>query len=583
MPQDQPAAGGPADPPPWIAPILDRIDDTILVLDREWRFVYLNRHALKIAGAPPEQLLGQTIWDRFPQLRGTELEAVYRQAQASQTPAHFETVGVISRRWFEIHAYPSPEGLVIYARDIGSRKQAEQALRDSEERFRQLAETIDQVFWMTDAATGRVLYVSPAYEQLWGRTCQSLYERPDSWLGAIHPDDRPRVAAAFDRILAAGGFRQEYRIIRPDGSPRWILDRGFPVRDAESRVYRFLGLAKDITERRRAETALRESEERLGRFFEAAFEGIAIHEGGVILDANQALADLFGYSVPEMIGRHALDLAAPPSREVIRQHIQSGDERPYEAVGLRKDGSSFTGELRGKPITYQGRPARVVVVRDISERKRAEEQLRALSRRLLEVQEQERRRLARELHDEVAQVLTGLNYTLELSKRAPAAEREARLADAQRLVRELAGRVRDTSLLLRPSMLDDLGLCPALLWHIERFTAQTGVRVEFEQAGLERRFAPEVETAVYRAVQEALTNAARHAGVDMVRVRLWVENGDLYLRIEDEGAGFDAAAVLPRATGGLAGMQERITLLGGGFVLESARGAGTRLTARLPV
>jgi len=212
------------------------------------------------------------------------------------------------------------------------------------------------------------------------------------------------------------------------------------------------------------------------------------------------------------------------------------------------------------------------------------ERLQALSRRLVDVQEAERRHIARELHDEIGQVLTGLQLALEMGTRVTTAAARRGIGEAKALVHELISRVRELSLDLRPAMLDDLGLLPALLWHIERYTAQTKVKVTFEHAGLERRFSPEAETAAYRIVQEALTNVARHAAVNLATVVLGVTQDMLCLQIQDTGVGFDPQAALASETSsGLAGMRERASLLGGRFTVESAPGAGTRLIAEVPL
>ena len=228
---------------------------------------------------------------------------------------------------------------------------------------------------------------------------------------------------------------------------------------------------------------------------------------------------------------------------------------------------------------------------DISELKVAEEalkksaeQLQTLSRRLMEVQEMERRNIALELHDEIGQVLTGLKLTLEVSTKLPATEVGDSLMQASGLVNELMARVRKLSLDLRPGMLDDLGLLPTLLWHIEHYTAQTHVKVNFKHSGLEReRFAPEVETAAYRVVQEALTNVARHANVPEATVRVWTDQNTLSIEVADRGQGFDLETVVARVTSGVAGMRERATLAGGQLKIESAPGEGTRLLAELSI
>jgi PAS domain S-box-containing protein len=212
------------------------------------------------------------------------------------------------------------------------------------------------------------------------------------------------------------------------------------------------------------------------------------------------------------------------------------------------------------------------------------ERLQALSRRLLDVQETERRHIARDLHDEVGQVLTGVKLLLEMSKSSPVESVGARLEQALALVDELAASVQELSLDLRPAMLDDLGLLPTLAWHFGRYTRQTKVQVDFKYIGLEKRVAPEIETAAYRIVQEALTNVARHADVSEVSVRLWLDQDALRVQIEDEGVGFDSEAALAAGiTGGLSGMQERATLLGGELRIESTPGAGTFLLAEFPL
>ncbi len=212
-------------------------------------------------------------------------------------------------------------------------------------------------------------------------------------------------------------------------------------------------------------------------------------------------------------------------------------------------------------------------------------QMKALSLRLVDVQEAERRYIARELHDEIGQELTGLKLTLEMNALKGKGRGSKGLAEARSVVNRLMGLVRELSLNLRPAMLDDLGLLPTLMWHFSRFTNQTNIQVNFRQMGLEgSRFPLEIETALYRIIQEALTNVARHAKVGDVTVRLWYDGGIVGAQIEDGGVGFTAqAAVATGKTNGLDGMRERAILLGGHFIVESEPGTGTRLTAELPV
>ena len=215
---------------------------------------------------------------------------------------------------------------------------------------------------------------------------------------------------------------------------------------------------------------------------------------------------------------------------------------------------------------------------------RANATLRAMSLRLVEVQEKERRFLARELHDEAGQVLTGLKMVVDRALLEAPESMRPHLKEAVSLIADLISRVRSLSLELRPQMLDDLGLVVALDWLFKRYTQQTNIRVDFRRTALSERLPALLETAVFRIAQEALTNVARHARVSEVTVRLWVDSERVGLQVEDKGAGLDVdAALAARNSTGLSGMKERAELLGGEFTLESKPGQVTRLTVELPL
>lgn len=211
--------------------------------------------------------------------------------------------------------------------------------------------------------------------------------------------------------------------------------------------------------------------------------------------------------------------------------------------------------------------------------------LQKLSQKLLDVQETERHRLACELHDEIGQSLTSIKTILDLIVNEEDLQKvHEHLFQAKCLTQQLLDQVREIALDLRPALLDDLGLLPALHLQFERFTNQTSIQVSFFQQRLERRFPSQIETAAYRIVQEALTNAARYAGVEDLVVRLRSDGKTLLVQIEDKGAGFDPQMALSSGTTiGLSGMQERALLLGGYLEIESQVGKGTRLTAEFPL
>jgi signal transduction histidine kinase len=205
--------------------------------------------------------------------------------------------------------------------------------------------------------------------------------------------------------------------------------------------------------------------------------------------------------------------------------------------------------------------------------------LAALSERLVDVQEAERRDIARELHDEVGQLLTGLLFKIEGHGTGAGNPKD----EMKGMVNDLISRVRNLSMNLRPPMLDDLGLLSALSWQLDRFSTQTGIHVEFHHADLDRRFDPQVEITAFRVVQEALTNVARHAGVTKAKVDIWAGAMALGVRIEDEWRGFDVGAALAARSSGLNGMRERSRLAGGRLDIDSGPGRGTRLSLELPL
>ena len=286
--------------------------------------------------------------------------------------------------------------------------------------------------------------------------------------------------------------------------------------------------------------------------------------------------------------------ASPGQTEVPVIIVTSLDDRASRLRGIKAGADDFITKpfdgvelrTRVRSILRLNRYRRLLDERRDAEeaQRRHTERYIALSVKLLEAQENERRSIARELHDEIGQTLTALKVVVKRAQAGPDEGQAVSLNEAEVLANELLGRVRELALDLRPQLLDDLGLLPALEWLFARQLARTQVQVDFKQVGLMHRLPAEVETTAYRIVQEALTNVTRHAGVSKVTVRLWLEDGTLAVQVEDRGKGFDMEAALGAAqSSGLSGMRERVGLLGGEFKIESAPGNGTSLLAHLPL
>ncbi|MDQ6957580.1 MAG: PAS domain S-box protein [Mariprofundaceae bacterium] len=266
-------------------------------------------------------------------------------------------------------------------KEIADRKQAEKGLRESEERFRQLAENICEVFWMTDLDKHTMLYVSSAYGRIWGRSRESLYRSPRDWIEAIHADDRERVRKAATAKQITGEYDEQYRVIRPDGSIRWIHDRAFPVRNDSGEVYRIAGIAEDITDNMQAKLLLQQSEKNYHNVFEFSHDAIFIidPETHGFLNVNENAARRLGYSREELLRLTLEDIhrpeAATRTAAIIRDLEKTGGTL-FEHVHRRKDGTEIPVEISAKLVTYNGRKAFQSSVRDITGRKQAEEALR---------------------------------------------------------------------------------------------------------------------------------------------------------------------------------------------------------------
>jgi len=296
----------------------------------------------------------------------------------------------------------------------------------------------------------------------------------------------------------------------------------------------------------------------LDELFEQAPQAVALTtEDDRVIRINREFTRMFGYRAEESTGRRLSELIASPKTRLL------------------------LATQRVPVLLPDGEVQIYAILRDVTAEKRAEEALRTLPRRLIEMQETTGKQIARELHDEIGQVLTGIGMLLSIPERLPPAT-QARIEEARQAVLELSARVRAMALDLRPAALDDFGLIAALEGLLERYTRQTGIAVEFVHAGVEgERFRTEVEVAGYRIIQEALTNVARHAAVRHASVTVEAGDGALQVLVEDEGAGFDVSAVHTGA--GLGGMRERVTILGGELEIVSAPGSGTRVSAQLPL
>jgi PAS domain S-box-containing protein len=351
---------------------------------------------------------------------------------------------------------------------------------------------------------------------------------------------------------------------------------------------------------RQTQNALEASRDRYVDLYELAPAAyLTLSAQGLIDDINLHGAALLGLQRTKLTHRPFARFVVAEDQHLWYAHLARvlahADNLTCELALQRRDGSRVEVLLDSQRQANDAEPFVVrLVLTDISERKQAEAalraqagQLKALSRRVLQAQESERRRVAIELHDELGQSLTAIKINLQVRERIGGPSPAELKAENIAIVDNALQQVRRLALALRPSMLDDLGLLPALQWLCEQTEARNDLVVQFAAGALPSRLAPEIETACFRIVQESLTNIVRHAGVCRVSIDLRQEGDTLVIRIEDDGCGFDLAAMrrqtLAGASMGVAGMQERAALIGGRLVVESSPGCGCRVRLSCPL
>ncbi|WP_447975310.1 PAS domain S-box protein [Nitrospira sp. Kam-Ns4a] len=490
------------------------------------------------------------------------------------------------------------QAISLLQREIAERKRAEARLQESQAELAEAQRLAHLGSWSWDITTNIVKGSDELY-RIFGLPPIEFPATYEAYLACIHPEDRDTVHAALRKAAEnREPFNFHYRITRPDGVVRTLHCLGRVVADQEGRPVRMVGSAQDVTDLKRVEEALRESEERYRIVAETAAEGIiTIDQRSTIVFVNRATEQIFGYTAEEMLGQPLTRLMPEAVRDVhraaIREYLATGQKhRPWEAVrlpGRHKSGREIPLEFSFWEFSQHGQRYFSSIVRDITEQVQAAEVRSRLFEQIISAQEEERRRIARELHDETGQslmsLLVGL-HAIEAARTAPEAQALARK------YREIAAsaleEVRRLAMGLRPSVLDDLGLAAAVERYAEQYAKSYRLTVDVHCQGLDgRRLPSPVETAVYRIIQEALTNIAKHAQATVVGIVLERHPTVLQAIVEDDGCGFNVEETL-RLSGatthfGLHGMQERASLVNGTIEIESTPGRGTAIYVRVPL
>jgi len=582
-----------------------------LTLDTQGEIMEANLRACTLLGlgrkdvmrCPLRRFIAPDDADAFHRHCQDVLKTGTRQA----CQAHLlDKTGVRSWTHFESLAMHDDQGCVVGWRtallDISAQKRAEYDLSERKAQLRAILDHSPGLIFLKDLE-GRYLEVNQQFERTFHLTRQAIVGKTDR---DIFP---PEQAAAFRdndlAVMKAERPLQFEEVALHDDGPHTSIVSKFPLRHLDGTPYAVCGITTDITQRKQAEESRKESEERYRSIFENAIEGIfQTTLDGKFVAVNPALARMCGYDSPDEMIATITDIGSQiyvdPGRrdELIRLMQTQKEVTGFEALVYRKNGTFIwiSENVRGRRnqagvlVGYEG------TVEHLTERKLAEERLRTtleevrmLSGRLATVQEAERTRIARELHDELGVGLTCLKIDLSRLSTTMASEGAGvpkKVEDKIRLMIEQVdatiASVQRLATELRPAILTDLGIVAAIEWQCQDFQKRTGIPCTCVTSAEDIAMEPEPASALFRICQESLTNTARHARATAVTVKLESRNHFLELVVADNGLGIPETTVLNRQSLGLLGMRERVAQFGGELTIQGHHGSGTTVTACLP-
>lgn len=467
--------------------------------------------------------------------------------------------------------------------DLTERKQAEEALIMSEERYRTLVEQLPAVTYMQEIEDSTLAYVSPQIDDVLGYSPEEYLANPELRSLTIHPEDRGWVLAEDARTDETGEpYSVEYRRISRDGRVVWVREEAVLVRDSEGGPLFWQGILMDVTERKRQEDALIQSEALYRTVVEQAAENIFLVDAETrrVLEANNALLHSLGYTDEELRGMTLYDIVAHDQESIdlnIGRVMQEGTAHLGERQYRRKDGSRADVEVNVSAVPYNGDNAMCIVAHDVTQRKRAETMLE-------EIREAERNRIARELHDGTLQDIVYALQEIQVMQVVAEDGGEPALEDTAEALRRSVEGLRGAIFELRLKETLDRSLVTSLenLVDLNRRMSRGRYDLELIIANdFPTRLPEKVGQEITRLVQEALTNVRRHAEAGHVSVELGLDDGLAYVEVSDDGRGFDPERVRPGI--GRQSMDHRALELGGKLSVRSAPGEGTRVRFSIPL
>ncbi len=470
-------------------------------------------------------------------------------------------------------------------------------LKRSEQKYRHFFEKSPTMIYVIDTH-GVLVNINDAGAKMLGfeNASEVIGMRLDDFI-LVDRHDLRRSRLMLEKNGAIDQFDTQMK--RIDGTLRDVQLSAALRKTVTGKTKGYEGFVIDITERKETEKRLAASEIKYKTVLDNSLAAIYMfQDGGYFSYANPRMASLLGYDgVDEIIGRPFWEIISPEDREKVKQRGLEREKkeihpRRYKFRMIKKGGEEIWVDMRASHASYLGRPAAVGNFIDITREIKAEEQVRRLSRRLIDAIEEERRSLASDIHDEFGQLLTLLQFDVEaLHNALPANSYESRniCSKVMDQIQHLADAVRDTTSRLRPDMLDHLGLVPTLQWYINDFkNRRQEIRISFQAIGLKKRIPSDVELVIYRVFQEGMNNISKHARASQIDLQLTYNHPDIIFMVKDNGCGFrvndDGLASDSQRKGiGLLSMKERVASSGGTMAIHSKPGKGTTLRIKIPI
>src|SRR3954470_7934906 len=579
-------------------------DYAIYLLDTAGRVMSWNAGAERIKGYAAREIMGRHFSVFYPpedREAGTPERMLAEARREGRTTAQAWRLRKDGTRFWADVAITALRnrageltGFAKVTRDLTSWRAANERLRESEERLKGFTDNSPTIMFLKDAG-GRYRFVNRPFLQNFGLRAEQVIGKRDE---EVFPEEQAQRFKASDaQVLAQRAVVESEQPIATAQGERVQMVVKFPILDGDGGIAAIGGVASDITERKRAEQALLERRSLLAQTQSLA--GLGSWEwdpGSGRFSWSDELYRIFGFEPRsfEPSFEAYLDRVHPEDRRmsgtVVARALAEGRGFKHEERIVRPDGTERLVRTHGQIVRNdEGRALKLIAAcLDITEQRHAEAELQSLTRRLVQAEESERRRIAGELHDRVGQTLSALNINLDillgmLGEKAPADVR-MRLRYSLALVDGTLQSIENVMAELRPPLLEEYGVGAALGWHAEEFSRRTGIAIEFQDLAKQknRQLRREAAVALFRISQEALNNVAKHAGAKAVHLRLEADEQNMMLTIRDDGQGFDAQAHARPSRYGMTTMKERVMAAGGHLEVESAPGKGTTLRARVP-